>query len=141
MESRAQPHAGERRWLARSAQLDARSQVTERKQFLYTLQLTRTEMLLDGGTREERDVVDAHYQRLKRLAAEGVVLLAGRTQNADASTFGIVILEADDEAEAERLMLEDPAVVHGVMQAKLYPYRIAAAAPNLGTSSPPKNRQ
>ena len=54
--------------------------------------------------------------------------MAGRTQTADSDTFGIVILKADDEAAARKLMKADPAVAHGVMHAALYPFRIALPA-------------
>jgi len=54
-----------------------------------------------------------------------VVLLAGRTLNTDPSSFGIVILTADTEQEARRIMHNDPAVKARVMRAELYPYRIA----------------
>ena len=54
-----------------------------------------------------------------------MVLLAGRTLNTDPSSFGIVILTADTEQEARRIMHNDPAVKARVMRAELYPYRIA----------------
>ena len=57
--------------------------------------------------------------------AQGVVILMGRTQNDDETTFGIVIFEAGDETAARAVMENDPAVREGVMAATLYPYRIA----------------
>ncbi|WP_218673914.1 YciI family protein, partial [Candidatus Entotheonella palauensis] len=65
---------------------------------------------------------------LKQLTEQGVVILAGRTLNTDASSFGIVILQADSEATAHQVMQEDPAVKHEVMHAELFPYRIALMA-------------
>lgn len=99
--------------------------------FLYKLSATRTEMLADGGTAAERETVDQHFARLEDLAATGIVLLAGRTQNRDASSFGIVILEAEDESAARTIMEEDPAVVDGVMTVELFPYRIAVVSEGL----------
>ena len=58
-------------------------------------------MLTDGGTEAETLQVGHHFAYLKALAAKGVVLLAGRTLNADPSSFGIVIFLADDEAAAQ----------------------------------------
>jgi len=43
----------------------------------------------------------------------------------DSSGFGIVILEVDSEEEAYDLMNNDPAVKEGIMEATLYPYRVA----------------
>lgn len=39
--------------------------------------------------------------------------------------MGIVILEVDSEEEARELMENDPAVKEGVMEATLFPYRVA----------------
>lgn len=100
-------------------EMDARSQ------FLYTLQAVRTEMLKAGPSAAEMAIVEQHFSYVQALAEQGTVLLAGRTQNNDESTFGIVILEADSEAAARDIMNADPAVVHGLMRSKLYPYRIA----------------
>jgi uncharacterized protein YciI len=94
-------------------------------QFLYRLQVTRLEMLRGGPTPEEARVVGAHLNYLKNLAEEGVVVLAGRTQTNDETTFGIVILNAADEAAARAVMDNDPAVKGSVMHATLFPFRVA----------------
>ena len=88
-------------------------------------------MLVDGGTPSEQDTLSRHFARLDRLASEGKVLLAGRTQNTDPSSFGIVIFEATDEVEAQQFVDEDPAVVESVMTAELFPYRVAAVSGHL----------
>jgi uncharacterized protein YciI len=97
-------------------------------QFLYRLQVTRLEMLRGGPTPEEARVVGAHLDYLKKLAEEGVVILAGRTQTNDDTTFGIVILNAADEATAWAVMDNDPAVKGSVMHATLFPFRVAVQA-------------
>jgi uncharacterized protein len=94
-------------------------------QFLYRLQPTRLGMLTDGPTEHEARIVGEHFAYLKRLSEQGVVLMAGRTLNADEHTFGIAVLVAATAAEAENIMNNDPAVKHGVMGARLFPYRIA----------------
>ncbi len=38
-----------------------------------------------------------------------MVKLAGRTTNTDASSFGVVILEVNDEEAAREVMANDPA--------------------------------
>lgn len=82
-------------------------------------------MVTDGPTPQEAAIVSDHFDRLERLAREGVVLLAGRTQDADETTFGIVIFRAADEAQARSIMQDDPAIRSGVMLGELHPYRIA----------------
>jgi uncharacterized protein YciI len=97
--------------------------------YLYRLRPARPEMLSAGPTPGEAEVVARHVAHLKALAERGVVVLAGRTLTTDERTFGIVILAAASEAAARDLMDADPAVRHGVMRAKLYPFRIALGGP------------
>ena len=94
-------------------------------EFLYRIQPTRDDMLSGGPTPEEERIVGAHYHYLKRLTDLGVVILAGRTLNTDASSFGIVIFRADSEEAAQEIVANDPAVKGGVMRAELFPYRVA----------------
>ena len=95
------------------------------KQFLYFLKPTRLGMVTDGPTPEEAETVSRHFAYLTDLTEKGVMILVGRTQNSDESTFGIAIFEAEDESTARAIMENDPAVIGGVMSATLYPYKIA----------------
>jgi uncharacterized protein YciI/uncharacterized membrane protein YtjA (UPF0391 family) len=97
-------------------------------QYLYRIQPTRPEMLAEGPTPEEAEIVSQHFAYLKDLTEQGVVVLAGRTLNVDESSFGIVIFNADSEEAAHEVMNDDPAVRQGVMQAELFPYRVALMA-------------
>jgi uncharacterized protein YciI len=99
-------------------------------QFLYRVQPVR-DGFMSLPTAQEDSVVDAHFHHLEKLTRLGVVLLAGRTLVEDASTFGIVVLEAPSEAEARTIMQSDPAVAAGVFAAQLFPYRIALASPRI----------
>jgi len=98
------------------------------RQFIYKLEATRLEMLTVGPTPDEMRIVEEHSNYLKDLAEKGVVTLAGRTLNNEATTFGIVILSAADEAAAHAIMNRDPFVRNGLMRATLFPFRIAYAA-------------
>jgi len=93
-------------------------------QFIYVLKPARLGMLTEA-TPEEIETVSRHFAYFQDLTAKGTMILMGRTQNNDESTFGIAVFEADDEATARNLMENDPAVKGGVMTATLYPYRIA----------------
>ena len=93
--------------------------------FLYRLQPVRLEMITDGPTDREAAIVGEHFKYLQQLLAEGTVLMAGRTLNADDRTFGIVVFAAASEAKASEIVGGDPAVKHGVMRAELFPYRVA----------------
>ena len=95
------------------------------RQWIYVLKVTRLEMLTEGPTPEEEEVVSRHFAYLSDLTEKNVVILVGRTQTADESTFGIAVFEAEDEVAARTIMENDPAVKNGVMVATLYPYKVA----------------
>ena len=99
--------------------------MSELNEFIYRIQPTRPEMLSQGPTPDEEARVAEHFQYLKSLLEAGVLILAGRTINSDPSAFGIVVFRAESEAAAEEIMNVDPAVSGGVMQAELFPYRVA----------------
>lgn len=95
------------------------------EQFIYKLLPTRADMLLDGMTDRENEVTASHFAYLEDLKEKGVLKLAGRTTNTDASGFGVVIFEAKNEEAARLIMANDPAVKEGLLAAKLFPFRIA----------------
>ncbi len=97
------------------------------KQFLCRLLATRPQMVVRATPEEDR-VVARHFAYLKSLAERGTVLLVGRTQNPDPTAFGIHILLASSDAEARRIVDDDPAVREGIMRAELYPDKIALLA-------------
>jgi uncharacterized protein YciI len=76
-------------------------------------------------TEEEQRVWGAHFERLQRLLAEGVLILAGPTLGP--VNTGIAVIEAPDEATARRLMEEDPAVASGIATGELRPFSVALA--------------
>ncbi len=94
-------------------------------EYLYKIQPVRPEMLREGATEAEEQAISRHFDYLQQLTQAGVVLLAGRTLNSDASSFGIVIFTADSKMEAEQIMYRDPAVDEQVMRAELYPFHTA----------------
>jgi uncharacterized protein YciI len=93
-------------------------------QWIYVLKPVRPGMLTSGATPEEERIVSQHYAYLKALTEKGVMILVGRTQNDDETTFGIAIFEIEDEETARSVMENDPAVRHGAMSATFYPDRV-----------------
>lgn len=99
-------------------------------QYLYRVRPAR-DGFLASPTPREVSAVEAHFRYLAELTDRGVVLLAGRTLNEDASTFGIVLFEALSDTDARAILQADPAVAAGTFTAELFPYRIALASPRL----------
>jgi len=97
-----------------------------RLQFLYVFTPgARPELASEPGawTDADRSISDQHFAYLEQGAADGIVLLAGRSQ--DWRGPAIVILEADSEEQAQTFMDEDPFVSSGLFGADLHPFRIA----------------
>lgn len=74
-------------------------------------------------TDEESEVWGVHFERLQRLLAEGVLVMAGPTLGR--TNTGIAVFEAPDEAAARRLMEEDPAIASGIATGELRPFRVS----------------
>jgi uncharacterized protein len=97
----------------------------EKLQFLYQLKLIPALLNEANWTEREEAIVQHHFEVLQGLLREGKLILAGRTLNMDPTGMGIVILEVESEKEARDLMKNDPAVKEGIMEATLFPYRVA----------------
>ena len=98
-------------------------------QYLYKIQPVRPAMLTEGPTEEEAQRVGEHFQYLQKLMGDGVLILAGRTQTSDYSSFGIALFEAESDEAMREIVANDPAVMYRVMRAEWYPYRLALFAP------------
>ena len=74
-------------------------------------------------TPEEERVWDLHFERLKRMLAEGMLILAGPTLGR--INTGITVFEAPDEETARRIMDEDPTVAGGFATGELRGFRVS----------------
>lgn len=95
------------------------------KYYLTILRPARAGMLTGGPTDDEARAVARHFDYLRGLCEQGVVLLAGRTQTTDPGTIGLVVFQSIDDESARRLAAADPAVAAGVMTADVRPFGIA----------------
>jgi len=85
------------------------------------LKVVRHEML-EKMSIDEEEIVNEHFEYLKRGLAGRKLILAGRCLDGE---FGIVVFRAKSKEEAEEFMKNDPAVKNGIMTAQLYPFRVA----------------
>jgi uncharacterized protein YciI len=74
-------------------------------------------------TGEEQAVWGVHFERLKRLHAEGTMIVVGPTLGP--VNTGIAIFEAPDEDAARTIMEEDPVIAGGYAQGELRPFRVS----------------
>ncbi len=90
-------------------------------EFIYLIHPLRHEFF-ESPTPFEDEAMEAHFQYLKQATQAGKVLLAGPCLD---ETFGLVVLRAENEAEARQFMLGDPAVSSNVMIAELHPMKVS----------------
>lgn len=74
-------------------------------------------------TDEEQAVWGTHFERLQRLLADGVLVLAGPTLGR--INTGICVFEAADETESRRIMEADPAIAAGFATGELREFRVS----------------
>lgn len=74
-------------------------------------------------TDEEQAVWGAHFERLQRMLADGVLVLAGPTLGR--VNTGICVFEAPDAAGARRIMEADPAIRAGFATGELREFRVS----------------
>jgi uncharacterized protein YciI len=74
-------------------------------------------------TEEEGDAWVRHFERLQRLLAEGVLIMAGPTLGR--INTGVAVFEAPDEASARAIVDADPPVAEGFARGELRPYKVS----------------
>lgn len=89
-------------------------------EFAYLLRPAFDQSFLARATQDERNVFEQHGEWLEARYAEGRVRFAGRCYD---GPLGLIVLDAENEEEARRLMEQDPSVRHGVQSAELYPFK------------------
>jgi uncharacterized protein YciI len=104
--------------------------VAKPKQFIYVLRLVPRLYADTAWTKEDEAAIGRHLANFKEAVKSGQLILAGRTLEPGDKTFGIAVFEATDEAAARKFMESDPAVVSGLMTAKLHPFAVALQRKN-----------
>jgi len=103
---------------ASAAKKEAPAPTPPKSRFLIRLSPVHPEA---AATDEEKARIVMHFDFLKTLLADGKLVLAG--MNSDDYT-SLLLIEATDREEAERIMMSDPAVSGNVYQAELHPFQI-----------------
>jgi uncharacterized protein YciI len=74
-------------------------------------------------TAEEERAWGIHFERLKRLLAEGTLIMAGPTLGR--INTGIAVIEAPDEAAARQIMDDDPTITGGYATGELRGFKVS----------------
>lgn len=73
-------------------------------------------------TDAEKEVWGRHWERIKRLYADGTIVLVGPTLGP--VNTGICVFEAPDEDSARAIMDGDPTIAEGFATGELRPMRV-----------------
>lgn len=109
----------------KSAAATAAPAAPKPKQFIYVLKLVPRLHDDAAWTDADKKTASTHFAHLTAATKERKVILAGRTLESGAKTFGLVIFESVDEPTARAFMDSDPAVTGQIMTAELHPYQVA----------------
>lgn len=90
-------------------------------QFLI-IKTPRKENFVETMTEEEAEIMSIHFEYLKQKLSEGKLIMAGPVITGD---FGVSVVETETEEEAREIMNNDPAVLAGIMDPVIYPYRVS----------------
>jgi uncharacterized protein YciI len=115
--------------IARTALTPARP---KQAMWLLTVRIARPELYDTAKwTAADRELGQAHYMYLDRLAQAGDVVFGGLTADVDATgkldpeTIGVAVARASDRATAERLAAADPGVTGGLVRTKVQSFNIS----------------
>lgn len=95
------------------------------KTFIYILKLTENYWSESNWTEKDSKIVGEHFSRLKDMFEKGTLIFAGKSDEENKVTFGIVIYKAASMEEAELIAKDDPAVKAGIMSVSVHPFNIA----------------
>lgn len=93
----------------------------KKQQFVIVLRLNPKWQDEKNWTQSDNEAVGKHFAKLQKLQKEGKLILAGRTLVKE--SMGVIILEAESEAEARKVMEDDDAIKAGIMSAELLPFQ------------------
>jgi uncharacterized protein YciI len=95
------------------------------KQFALLLKPTQPGFLQKPGP-EETALVQEHLRHLQSLADQGVCIFAGRTLNQDVSAFGIIVVRAESEAAAQKILEDDALIRAGLVRGTVLPFQVVS---------------
>lgn len=90
-------------------------------EYIYLIRPSRSGFFQQSTPDEERTMAE-HFEYLKKATIQGTVILAGPCLD---ETFGLVIIQAEDETAARAFMLDDPSVKANVMRSELHPMHVS----------------
>ncbi len=93
--------------------------------WIYVLRLCQRLWDSDNWSSEDAAIIQQHFEYLKSLTETGTMIMVGRTDVDMKDNIGIAVFAANTKEEAEGIMNADPCIMHGIMTAELFPFRLS----------------
>lgn len=98
------------------------------KQFVLLMKATSADFFAKTQEPEGKQMVDKHLRKLQALTQQGVCLFSGHTLVTDESGFGIIVVNVQSEAEAQKIIDDDDLVKAGLVRGTIFPFQVVTAA-------------
>lgn len=71
-----------------------------------------------------QETFNLHSEFVNRAVRHGRVMLVGQTETVPQDNFGMLVFEAENQAEADEILNSDPAIARGIMVGKAFPFKL-----------------
>lgn len=95
------------------------------KDYIIIIRPLRGHEFYVSPTEDEIKAMQNHFAYLQDLTKKGIVQLAGPCED---ESFGVIILKAENDEEAKRIIENDSSIKANVMSYEIHPLRIALKA-------------
>lgn len=102
------------------------------KQFALLMKATGPEFFKKVEEPEGKRLVGEHFQRLQALTKQGVIIFSGHSLNQDDTGFGIIVVRAESEAAARKIIDEDQLVKAGWVRGTVFPFQVITSEKDAG---------
>jgi len=97
------------------------------KQFALLMKATGPEFARKVEEPEGKRLVAEHFKKLQILTEQGVCIFSGHTTNAGDSGFGIIVVRAESEAAAQKIIDDDDLVKGGLIRGTVFPFQVVTS--------------
>ena len=98
------------------------------KQFVLLMKATGPDFFAKTQEPDGKQMVEKHLKKLQALTQQGVCLFSGHTLVTNESGFGIIVVNVQSEAEAQKIIDDDDLVKAGLVRGTIFPFQVVTAA-------------
>jgi Uncharacterized protein conserved in bacteria len=104
-----------------------RTQHQSPKQFVLLMKATGPDFFAKTQEPDGKQMVEKHLKKLQALTQQGVCLFSGHTLVTNESGFGIIVVNVQSEAEAQKIIDDDDLVKAGLVRGTIFPFQVVTA--------------